>query len=321
MKFLVNVKIFLSKSIFGKKIIKIYHYTIGIPIFWVYKMKYKIIKKNIKNPNFYTDNYTFEQLIFQKKSISRFGDGEISWIYGNSKGSFNQENSKKLGERLKEVLQSEEENLLIAIPNFFNDDMKHYSKKRVQSRNSHLAKEYKKWMELINFNKKYSDALITRVYLGLEGIDSEKMFSNWKKVWDGKKIIIIEGNQTRFGVGNDLIDNSLSRSRIIAPSENAFGVYDEILKAAIEYKKDDCIFLISLGPTASILSYDLNKLGYQAIDIGHLDIEYEWFIRKTKSKIPIPGKYVNEAGGASSEKLNTDVYERYESEIKKVIKK
>ena len=50
--------------------------------------------------------------------------------------------------------------------------------------------------------------------------------------------------------------------------------------------------------TATILAYDLSKSGkeYQAIDIGHLDIEYECFLRKTNGITAIPGKAVNEVG-------------------------
>ena len=57
------------------------------------------------------------------------------------------------------------------------------------------------------------------------------------------------------------------------------------------------LILIALGPTATILAYDLYKLGYQAIDIGHADIEYEWYLRKAKNRIKIKNKYVNEAKG------------------------
>ncbi len=40
-----------------------------------------------------------------------------------------------------------------------------------------------------------------------------------------------------------------------------------------------------LGPTAKLLSYDLTKRGYQAIDLGHIDSEYEWFQMKAESKV------------------------------------
>ena len=31
-----------------------------------------------------------------------------------------------------------------------------------------------------------------------------------------------------------------------------------------------------------------------SLDMGHIDIEYEWFLRQSSSKIAIKGKYVNE---------------------------
>jgi hypothetical protein len=37
----------------------------------------------------------------------------------------------------------------------------------------------------------------------------------------------------------------------------------------------DKLILIALGPTATVLAYDLAKKGYQAIDIGHLPSCYE----------------------------------------------
>lgn len=49
--------------------------------------------------------------------------------------------------------------------------------------------------------------------------------------------------------------------------------------------------------TATVLAYDLAKNGYQAIDIGHIDIEYEWMLMGATEKIPVPGKFTNESQG------------------------
>ena len=124
----------------------------------------------------------------------------------------------------------------------------------------------------------------------------EDKIKNIKRIWKNKDIIIVEGKDTKIGVGNDLLDNSKSIKRIIAPSTNAFNSYNDILNEVKKVKKD-CLILIALGPTATVLSYDLSKMGYQALDVGHIDIEYEWYLRKATNKIPIEGKYVNEAGG------------------------
>ncbi len=54
--------------------------------------------------------------------------------------------------------------------------------------------------------------------------------------------------------------------------------------------------------------------GYWAIDIGHIDIEYEWFLRKTSDKIKIEGKYVNEVLGGKSNIADCND-EEYKSQI------
>ena len=133
-----------------------------------------------------------------------------------------------------------------------------------------------------------------------------------KKIWDKRNIVIIEGEKSRLGIGNDLFENSNSIKRIICPTINAFNHYQEIINTIKIKVEKNKLILIALGPTATILAYDLNKLGYQAIDIGHVDIEYEWYLRKAKYKIPIKNKYVNEcsAKNISFDKVKDKKYYR-----------
>lgn len=318
MKSIIKIKQKLTCTIIGRVLIKIYHYTIAIPCAKIYALKFYFIKNNLKNILFYSVENTFNMLKNGKKSLCRFGDGEISWIYQDAKGYFGQENSKELSDRLRSIIYSENEDILIGIPDFFGS-MKHYTRKHRESRNTHLAKYYKRWNELLNDNRFYADALITRVYYGRIDNLSEYMFKNWKNVWGNRNIIIIEGNQTRFGVGNDLLNNVRSIRRIIAPAENAFDKYNEILNISKKYISEDVLFLISLGPTATVLAYDIGTCGGQAIDIGHLDIEYEWYLSGTSKKKSVIGKYVNEAGGASNIELPNGILDRYKSEIIKYI--
>lgn len=75
----------------------------------------------------------------------------------------------------------------------------------------------------------------------------------------------------------------------------------------------DDLILIALGHTATVLAYDLSKLGYQAIDIGHIDIEYEWLRMGAKRKMPVPNKYVNEVREG---RIDTDLNDvTYQSQI------
>ena len=109
---------------------------------------------------------------------------------------------------------------------------------------------------------------------------------------------IVEGEQTRIGVGNDLLDNAANIYRILAPAKNAYDVYDRIVESVQKHTPQGALIIIALGPTATILAYDLAKMGYQSLDLGHFDIQYEYHIRGIHTKEAIPGKYVNEAAAA-----------------------
>ena len=99
--------------------------------------------------------------------------------------------------------------------------------------------------------------------------------------------------------------------------KNAFSKFEEILETLQKEKKDSLI-LISLGPTATLLSYNLAKMGYQTLDIGHFDIEYEWYLRGVSKKEKIENKYTNEVEGGN---FIVDTYnEKYSKQIKKIIK-
>ena len=114
-------------------------------------------------------------------------------------------------------------------------------------------------------------------------------------------ILIIEGEKTRLGIGNDLFNNSKSIKRIICPSKDAFRVYEKILTFINNIKLDkNTLILISLGPTATALTYDILNLGNQIIDFGHFDIQYEYYLRNVSKKVRIPYKYVNEVKGGDS---------------------
>lgn len=68
------------------------------------------------------------------------------------------------------------------------------------------------------------------------------------------------------------------------PKAHAFEHYNEILNEARKESKDK-LFIVILGPTATILAYDLAKSGYQALDMGHLAKDYDWFLRKEEKII------------------------------------
>ena len=82
---------------------------------------------------------------------------------------------------------------------------------------------------------------------------------------------------------------------------SAFSKYDEILNECKKQSKD-VLFILALGPTATILADDLSKEGWRALDMGHIDIEYEWFLAKADDKIDVKDKNVNESRGRKDNK-------------------
>ncbi len=51
------------------------------------------------------------------------------------------------------------------------------------------------------------------------------------------------------------------------------------------------------------------------IDIGHIDIEYIWFLKKATEKIPIEGRHVNEAEKQESFDIPEELAQSYQESI------
>lgn len=275
-------------------------------------------KRILKNIKIISAEDTLNEIIYNNKSISRFGDGEFNLIFGI--GIKFQKRNKNISKRLKDVLLSNEKDLLIGIPDSLN----------LEYLNNFIPKTkrfWKKWIKKNRFKliflhkkKKYYSSYITRFYIiRKDKSNVSKYIMKLKKIWEKKDVLIIEGEKSRLGVDNDLFDNIKSIQRILCPSKNAFFVYNKILKEALKTDKKKLI-LLALGPTATILAYDLYKAGYQVVDVGHVDIEYEWFLKNATSKIIIEGKYVNEVKGGNKNINNVKDKNYYNQIIAKILK-
>ena len=236
---------------------------------------------------------TLQQIYKEGCSVTRFGDGELKLLCDEQ--TWFQKAEPLLQQRLKEILLNPPSNLLVCIPNVFGS-LSAFTESAHNYWRLHIIRNRKKWYKYLDRNRTYYDAFISRCYLQYE--DKKKAiscFQFWKNIWDKRDLLIIEGEKTRLGVGNDLFSNALSVKRILCSNTQAFAHYDKLISSTLRYDRHHLV-LLALGPTATVLAADLCTLGYQALDIGHLDIEYEWFLRGAVGKIPIPGKFVNEAG-------------------------
>lgn len=259
----------------------------GFRYLWIKKNRFQIMSKE----------ELVNKIINEKKSLCRFGDGELRYIFTEESVGF-QETNTEIQIGLKRVLRDEKqnENVIIGIYEPLNKVSKmtrratiFWMKFVVKYNNTIISK--------IPTDQLYGPANITRPYMDYRNKNKkivEEKFELIKKIWNKRDVLIVEGEFTKLGIGNDLFDNCNSIERIICPSKNAFSKYNEIYNSIKKENKDKLI-LMALGPTATILAYDLSKEGYQCIDVGHIDIEYMWFKKGYKKKSKIDGKYVNEA--------------------------
>lgn len=282
-----------------------------------YKFFQLYMKFNNLRPNVLNANDTVEYIKKHKSSIARYGDGELLWIFqARQDGNF-EKNSPELATALKKVLITPQSNLLIGIPNIFDNldnetnSSKTYWEGLIIRHGIEIAK-------LLKARNQYYDSRFTRPYMDSKNKDKnfDLTFESIKEIWKNRNVLIVEGEKSRFGVGTSLLDNAKSVQRILCPSENAFEQYSSILKTVkgIALKIEDVVVLAALGPTATVLAYDLSKNDIQTIDIGHLDIEYAWYKMHAKSKVSILGKYTNESKDKFVE-MNSKYLEKYNKEI------
>ena len=238
-------------------------------------------------------------------SVARFGDGEFEMILGtgseSKKGISGFQNcNPDLIKRLTDVLASKDPNLLVCIPYSLNSIWG----RTQDSRNfwyywSERNDQRKQVIDLIHsyhdLDKVFGDSQVSRPYIAWKTKKkADIIFRRLMELWIDKDIIIVEGVKTRLGVGNDLFTGAKSIKRILGPATNAFDHLDEILAKIVEVHTNELI-IMALGPTATILAAELCAKGVQAVDIGHIDIEYEWYLRGAKKHDMIPGKFTNEA--------------------------
>ncbi len=270
---------------------------------------YPVVIKLYPLPKVKSIEQTLDDIYENSLSISRYGDSEFLYIIDKLNLPY-QRYDERLRNRMIEILVSNVPNHCVGLPIGYYSLDNLIKRSKVVWR-SQIVWIYPRLQKYLNLNKQYYNASMTRVYVTFEDKSVSKLyFEKLMRLWYNRKVLLIEGDKSRLGVGNDLFSKCLSAERILAPAHHAFEKYDEILKEAQKHSTEKLI-LIALGPTATVLAYDLAKLGYQALDIGNVDIEYEWYRMGATAKVKIQGKYTSEAaGGRVVEDIQDPAYQR-----------
>lgn len=271
---------------------------------------------------------SISQLVNQKSSLARFGDGEFSlmlngeFLRSRSISLKFQKADPLLKRRLLEVISDknvQDYNLKIGISSAIkNIDESVFTVEACNFWKNFLIENRYKIYKLLQKKYPYVDTLISRFYMDYKDKSQhviQQKITSLKRIWQDYDVLIVEGYGTRLGINNDLFNNVKSIQRILCPNENAFDFYDEIFKSVLQLAEQKLVIL-SLGPTATVLAYDLARKGLRALDLGHIDIEYEWFLQNAVTKILITEKVITEV-----EDYNRDLEIANLAYAKQIVKK
>lgn len=227
-------------------------------------------------------------------SLCRFGDGEFEMMRGHVRPWF-QEPDEILKERLTGVLNSDHPVVSLAVAQNFTG-FERYTQDAADGIRSYMSGGTREdILGFLNMGRVYYDAYAARPYMIYRDKgNAERIFPLWKQIWEGRLVIIVEGKYGRTGTGNDLFDGAKQIRRIVCPAKNAWSAYDKIKSTVSNTAGKDELICISLGPAATVLAYDLAQMGYQAIDIGQIDNEYDWYRLGVRERVAIKGKMTAE---------------------------
>ncbi len=276
---------------------------------------YEIVDKDrqggYRYPILASDEELVDKITKERRSLIRFGDGEFEIMKGKERLPY-QRVERELSERLREIISASNENILIGVADNYGN-LDRYADETVQGIRAYMTEETRAFhLSVLDLDRVYYNAYVFKTFMPYR--DKEKTAERValiQRIWEGRDIVIIEGEKTRTGYHNDLFDNAKSIKRLLCPACNAYSKYDEILACSRKLNKDDLI-LVVLGPAGKVLAYDLVQDGYQVVDIGQVDMDYDWYLSGVDFKVPNPDKYVSQLPPAS---VREDVDDTYRNQI------
>lgn len=214
-------------------------------------------------PKVYSEEETLEQLIQERKSITRFGDGEFKLIIGERHKSF-QDLNEDLNARMLEVLRSEDPDVLVAIhPVRDFDGLGRIWQKFIIRIGDQV-------LDLLDRRRTYHSTGVFHLLPENDEMAFRARVRSIKRLWEKRKVLIVVGKGSRFRFEPELFDNVASVDYVYGPAKNAYLEYDSLIGEVRKWDKNEYLILLVLGPTATVMAYDLGREGYQAIDFGQM---------------------------------------------------
>jgi len=224
--------------------------------------------------DFLNHGESVQRLQAEVKSVVRWGDGESLILQGGD--IYFQPFSLELRTRLLEIIKNytEDGGYYLAVPTQYLTS----SSTRLRSTRRGTSNDFAIWRvsrfvywKYFPRNKTYLDAFL------FKGASEEQLKEVIKILAQFSTFVVVssEADNVATFFGKNLKDSFCTT--IAIPAKNAFESYRDILKA-VQKKLDECsganqkeiLVLLSAGPCAKVLAYDLTCRGYTAFDVGKL---------------------------------------------------
>lgn len=204
---------------------------------------------------------TIDFLSKEKGSLARFGDGEFSLMFGRD--IYFQKHHPRLAQKLRKVIREERSEFGIGIPNF--DTMQF--DKNVEIKTERWRNTRRLALYFLKPGRVYYSAMFARPWAHGQKLDEEYILSI-QKIWEDRDVVIVGSDNKQ--VNNPVLGNARSIKIIKCAKTNAYNEYKCLLDKAREQGTQNILYLLAAGPTATVLAFDLFRLGYQSIDVGQL---------------------------------------------------
>ena len=207
---------------------------------------------------------TLDRVRQNRLSLARFGDGELLLSLSPDASISFQRGSSALQADLQTLLRRdgyEDAPLLVCLPTL---SARYY--------HSYWAKFWPLLKPQLDLSYSYGDTSVSRETLFL--LDPEKGRMAWRSLWDGRDVCFVIGQGSRFEPIPALFDGIASSRTIHSLPTDAYVDMARVLDEIVTTIPRETIVLLALGPTATLLAARLSRLGYWALDIGHIASTY-----------------------------------------------
>lgn len=130
-------------------------------------------------------------------------------------------------------------------------------------------------------NKEYGATELSQIYAGYKDYDFKAHYAGLKKLFADKKILLVCGDKVLANVQYNLFEEAQEIATIYGATKHAYESIGVLKEEILKFPKDR-VLVFALGPAGKVLGYEMFKLGYRVLDIGHSIKDYDAYKRKLR---------------------------------------